>query len=216
MKKRYLVLLKLSLILNIILIIGIILVIYKYQLKIYDKIVSHGPCKIVMFGNSLTAQGNWNEDLNRLDIKNSGKSGFTTSQFVYILYSSVIQYKPEICFIEGGINDIGTGIPLSRTYKNYESIVDTLIKYKIEPVLQSTLYVNQANDSVVNSKVDSLNYFLLKLASKKNVMYLELNPYLSENKRLKKEFSKDGIHLKESAYKIWVREVKKILDLKGI
>jgi len=216
MKKGNQLFFRLSLILNIFLIFSIMLIAYKYRAKIYDKFASFRTYNIVMFGNSLTSQGNWNIDLNRTDIKNSGTGGFTSSHFVWIIDGSVLKYNPKICFIEGGINDIGVGIPLSRTYKNYESIVDTLIKHKIEPVLQSTLYVNQPYDSVTNSKVDSLNYFLSNLAAKRNIVFLDLNPYLSENKKLKKEFSKDGVHIKESAYKIWIREINKILEIKGI
>jgi lysophospholipase L1-like esterase len=214
MKKK--IFLRFSLILNIILILGILLISYKYREKIYEKIASLRKCNIVMFGDSLTAYGDWNKDLNRVDIRNSGTGGFTTSHFVMTINTSVLKYNPQICFIEGGINDIGVGIPLSRTYKNYESIVDTLLKHKIEPILQSTLYVNYLKDSITNSKVDSLNYFISNLAVKRNIIFLDLNLYLSHNKRLKKEFSKDGVHIKENAYEIWIREIAKILKSKGL
>jgi len=169
-----------------------------------------------MFGNSLTAEGKWNSELKRFDIKNSGRSGFTSSHFVWILQDAVLKYKPKICFIEGGINDIGTGIPLSRTYENYETIVDILIQHQIEPVLQSTLYVNKPDDSVTNSKVESLNYFLSNLASKRNIIYLDLNQYLSENKKLRIEYTRDGVHLRQSTYKIWAHEIDKIIKNKWI
>ncbi|MBW8332306.1 MAG: hypothetical protein K0M40_09830 [Prolixibacteraceae bacterium] len=174
---------------------------------------------IVMFGNSLTAGGKWSNDLNRLDIKNSGTGGFTTSHFVWILKGEVIKYNPKICFIEGGINDIGVGIPSNRTFRNYKSIVDTLLKYQIEPVLQSTFYVNLPNDSVTkfyNSRVDSLNKYISTLANENGITYLDLNQHLSENGKLKKELNKDGIHLNELGYKIWIREIDKFLKQKGI
>jgi len=207
---------KFSIILNDVLINYIILIINKLKAKIYDKVASFRTSNIVMFGNSLTAGGKWNADLNRFDIKNSGTVGFTSSHFVWILDSAVIKYKPKICFIEGGINDIGVGIPLSRTYENYELIVDTLIINKIEPVLQSTLYINQPDDSVSNSKVDSLNYFLSNLAAKRKITFLDLNQFLSANKRLKMEYTIDGVHIKKNAYKIWTHEIAKILKNKGI
>ena len=65
-----------------------------------------------MFGNSITANGKWGDGLNRLDVKNSGTGGFTTSHFVWTINDQVLQYHPKICFLEGGINDIGVGIPL--------------------------------------------------------------------------------------------------------
>ena len=172
-----------------------------------------------MFGNSLTAGGKWNKELNRLDIKNSGVGNFTTSNFVWILNKAVIQFKPKICFIEGGINDIGIGIPLKRTFRNYQSIVDTILRHKIEPVLQSTFYVNYPNDSTtnfINSRVDSLNSYLSVLANKNGIGYIDLNYLLSENGRLKKEYSRDGLHINDLGYDIWIREVDRILRSKGL
>jgi len=210
---------KISIILNCILIVGILFIGYKLRTKLYDKLASKKSYNIVMFGNSLTAGGKWNYDLNRFDIKNSGTGGFTTSHFVWILKGAVLQYNPKICFIEGGINDIGVGIPLSRTISNYNSIVDTLLKYHIEPVLQSTFYVNYPNDSLtnlMNSKVDSLNNYLSTLANIKGINYLNLNQFLSENGRLKKDLNRDGVHINEIGYKIWTREIEKILKFKGL
>jgi len=217
--KRNKILIRLSILLNIVLIIGILFAAYLFRAKIYDKIASSKTYKVVMFGNSLTEGGEWNKDLNRLDIKNSGTGGFTTSHFVWILDDKVIQYKPKICFIEGGINDIGVGIPLNRTFSNYQSIVDTLLKHQIEPVLQSTFYVNYPDDSITNStnsRVDSLNIYLSSLASRKGIKYVDLNQFLSEKGRLKKELNMDGIHINGSGYKIWAKEVDRILKLKEI
>ncbi|MDP2338703.1 MAG: GDSL-type esterase/lipase family protein [Bacteroidota bacterium] len=216
MRKKNQVLFRLSIIMNVIVIIGILGFLYKNTHKKNEQAVSDRAYNVVMFGNSLTAGGNWNQELNRLNVKNSGFPGFTTSHFVWLLNDEVLKFKPKICFIEGGINDIGVGIPLKRTCENYEAIVETLMKNKIEPVLQSTLYVHRPDDSIMNSAADSLNYFLASLASRKNLLYLNLNQFLSENKRLKEEFTTDGTHLKESAYKIWIREIEKILKRKGI
>ena len=98
-KKKNLILI-FSIILNIIFIIGFLFIGYKFRARIYDKIASFSTYNVVMFGNSLTAGGKWNKELNRLDIKNSGVGNFTTSNFVWILNKAVIQFKPKICFIE--------------------------------------------------------------------------------------------------------------------
>jgi lysophospholipase L1-like esterase len=206
-------------ILNGVLIIVILCAGYKFRTNIYEMIEPEKSYNIVMFGNSLTAGGQWDAELNRFDIKNSGTKGFTTSHFVWILNGAVLKYNPKICFIEGGINDIGVGIPLTRTCNNYNSIVDTLLKHRIKPILQSTFYVNYPNDSLnvlYNSKVDSLNFYLSTLANKKGITYLNLNQYLSDHGRLRKELNMDGIHINELGYKIWTREVDKILKSKGL
>lgn len=175
---------------------------------------------IVMFGNSITANGKWDKGLTRQDVKNSGTGGFTTSHFVWIIKDQVLKYQPKICFLEGGINDIGVGIPLERIYKNYESLVDTLIRHKIIPVLQSTLYVNFPNNEVENnhhnSMVDSLNIFEKNLSESRRIEYLDLNKFLSKNKKLKMEYTTDGVHVNDEAYRIWYSELKEVLKRLGI
>ena len=64
--------------------------------------------------------------------------------------------------------------------------------------------------------VDTLNTFLKKLAASRNIDYLDLNKYLSENKKLKKEYTTDGVHVNEVAYKIWYSVLEEVLKRKGI
>lgn len=218
MKKENLIF-RFSLILNMILIIAFMIIGYKFRSKIYDKIATQSSYKIIMFGDGFTSGGKWEKDLNRVDIKNSGIGGSTTSHFVWTLNDLVINYNPKICFIEGGINDIGVGIPLNRTFMNYQSIVDSLLKHQIVPVLQSAFYSNYPNaseSSLKKSRVDSLNLYLSTLAIKKGITYIDLDQNLSENGKLKKELTKDVYRINELGYKIWAREVDKILNTKGI
>ena len=175
---------------------------------------------VVMFGNSLIeGGGNWNEKLGRSDVRNSGRGGFTTSHFVWLLNDHVMKYKPEICFLEGGINDMGVGIPADRIKQNYQHMVDRLLENNIIPVINGVLYVNQENEKENEEKakmIDDVNAFLKQLAASKNIIYIDLNPQLSENKRLKKEFTTDGVHLTPAAYKIWSEEIKKVIRSKNI
>lgn len=175
---------------------------------------------IVMFGNSITANGKWDTGLGRADVKNSGTGGFTTSHFVWIIQDQVLTYQPDICFLEGGINDIGVGIPLERIYQNYQSLIDTLLSHKIIPVLQSTLFVNfpdnEKENNHHNQMVENLNTFLQSLAKSRKIEFMDLNQYFSENNRLKIEFTTDGVHLNEAAYKIWYAALEEVLKSKGI
>ncbi len=62
--------------------------------------------------------------------------------------------------------------------------------------------------------IDEVNAFLQELAKSKKIAYIDINPQLSENKRLKKQFTTDGVHLTEVAYNIWAEEIKKVLNSK--
>ena len=115
---------KISVTLNIIFFIIICLLVYKLKDKLLNKFSSKNAT-IVMFGDSLTENGDWDDLLDRNDVANEGTGGFTTSHFVWQVPKSVVQRHPKICFIEGGTNDVGVGISYSRTIDNVEKIIDT-------------------------------------------------------------------------------------------
>ena len=59
-----------------------------------------------MLGNSLTNRISWNELLVRDDIANRGIGSDITAGFINRI-NFVFNVKPKICFIEGGVNDLG-------------------------------------------------------------------------------------------------------------
>ncbi|MGY4384237.1 lysophospholipase L1-like esterase [Pedobacter sp. UYP24] len=216
MKRNLKILFGLSLVLNLILAIGITIIIVKFKLDISAKIASKSSHAVVMFGDSQIYNADWNEDLNRSDVYNAGTPGFTTSHFVWLVQEKVIMQNPRICFIEGGINDIAVGIPLKRTFHNFESIVDTLLSHKIVPVLQSVLYTNHEDDITTNLKVDTLNFYLKSLAKLRNIEFVDVNSSLSTDGKLKKNLTYDGTHLKKEGYLLWAPKILAILKRKQI
>ncbi len=198
-----------SLTLNIIL---LILLCYKMRVTLKDKLSTY---QIVMFGDSFTESCDWAESLDRDDIKKSGYSGFIVPQMIDVINCAVTDFKPATCFIQGGSNDIKCGIPVSTIFANYTYIINTLREAKIEPVIQSTLNFNRENDSIDNSNIDSLNHLLSNLAKENKLHFIDLNKLLSLNGRLRAEYTIDGRHINQQAYKIWVGEIKKVIDTNG-
>lgn len=204
-KKKYAY--KISLLLNGIFIVLFIILGYKSIQKLFFQ---RERSTIVFFGDSIIKGGNWNDLLNRDDIKNSGFPGFTTSHLTWLIKENVIDYHPKICILEGGINDIGVGIPLKRIENNFRSLIDTLISRNIVPIVQSTIYQEDNPNSQI--LVDSLNSFLLNYCAQKSIQFLDINSKLSTSDGLKPMYSLDGTHITESAYVIWGGEIKRILD----
>lgn len=165
---------------------------------------------VVMFGDSITEDGDWSRILNRKDIRNSGYSGYTTYHLIEIVNDAVIRYNPKICFVKGGINDLFSDIPIEQIAVNIEEIVDALKKNRISVVVQSTLHV--FGDTWINQQVEKLNKLLQDIAVKNNCMFLDLNKRLSMDGQLKQEFSNDGVHLKPEAYIPWAEEVTRVLE----
>lgn len=190
--------------------IFLITCLYIFRDKWIQKIVAmQGDAKIVMFGNSLTAQGKWVELLGRTDVLNSGFPGLCTYHFVSLLQPHVIDKHPSVCFIEAGINDITVGVAQEKIQQNYQVILETIVKNGIKPVVTLTLY--EQNDPVSKKEVMRLNAFLISYCQKNKIEYLDLNQYLSDSTGLKPAFAKDKTHLNTAAYKIWADEVANIL-----
>jgi lysophospholipase L1-like esterase len=208
-------LLRISVGFNILLIALFITLAFIYRDKILQRFVAiKGNPVIVMYGNSITAQGKWVELLGRTDVMNNGLPGQTTYHFLQLLQTHVIDLHPKICFVKGGINDITVGVSAERIQENYKAILETIQKNHVIPVV--TLSTYEQNDPYSKKEVDKLNDFLTSYCQEKNITYIDLNQYISDSTGLKAEFAVDKTHLNDKAYQIWAREIRRVLDQKGI
>lgn len=188
-----------------------------YVIKLTPKNVRHD---VIVFGDSrVQMAGDWNRKMGRTDVVNAGFGGFTTSHFIWLVGPHVIEKHPRVCFLEGGINDIGAGIPLKRIERNYRSLVDSLLAHGVEVVMNTVTYPTEKEAEVQRFKVgmiDSLNVFISDLAKSKGLPCIDLNPILTEGKRIKKGYALDNVHFTAAAYAVWVDEMNRILREKGI
>ena len=178
---------------------------------------SQNPDKktIVMFGNSITFQGKWEEVLGRTDVANRGIPGYTTGQLIWTIKNGLHdQAGSKIWFLEGGINDISLGVPVERIFENYKTTVDSLKRNHIIPVVQSTILKNNAKAD--NKQVSKLNKLVKSWCIKTKVDYIDLNAFLSRDGELIKELTTDGCHLQPVAYKPWGEAITKVLLKYGI
>ena len=98
-----------------------------------------GQFDIVMLGNSITEQIDWNELLGRNDIANRGISGDITEGML-LRMDSVLKLKPSLCFFMGGVNDITRRVSYEKILNNITEIIHVLSAEGIETVIQSVLY----------------------------------------------------------------------------
>ncbi|MDR1897208.1 MAG: GDSL-type esterase/lipase family protein [Prevotellaceae bacterium] len=160
--------------------------------------------KIVMLGNSITAGVEWNELLGRGDIANRGIGGDITEGFINRL-PDIYGLNPKICFIMGGINDIGRGLPVDVIVENMRTIVENLNSHGIKTVIQSTLYISKQADPKKkrNAAVDELNKHLKEICAEKGLLFLDVNQTLSSDGALDEKYTYDGVHLLGSGYEKW-------------
>ena len=184
---------------------------YELELGKY-KIYKTKQADIVMLGNSLTHGINWNELLRRESISEQGIPSDITAGVLNRM-NFVLKVKPKICFIMIGVNDIFSWIPVDTVFANYSKIVEKLKENNIIPIIQSVLFAGEIQQVAVdrNKEIVKLNRLLYEFAKKNGFEYLNLNRKMSRASFLKKDITIDGIHLNGEGFKLWGREVDKVL-----
>jgi len=172
---------------------------------------------VVMLGNSLTYNVNWNELMGRTSIVNRGIASDITEGYLHRL-DAVVKLKPRLCFIEGGINDIYAGVPVDLIYANYKRIVEELKRNAIVPIIQSTLYVSPRwHDYQTNNRsVKRLNAHLRQYAATNGIEFIDLNKALGADDVLDDSLTYDGVHLNAQGYALWAPKVKLVLVAHGL
>jgi len=169
----------------------------------------------VFLGNSITAGTDWSKLLNLPQAKNRGISGDITFGVLERL-QEVIDRKPAKVFVLIGINDISRNIPDSLILRNYKKIVQRIREgsRKTQIYFYTLLPVNASFEKFKNhygkdEHILYLNDEIRKLAAK-NVTVIDLYPhFLDEQKRLKAELTKDGLHLIPAGYQVWAEVLNK-------
>lgn len=185
---------------------------YEYKTDLYNYYEKKGD--VVMLGNSITEEVNWNELLNRNNIINRG-IGWDTSEGIKNRLSSVFNTEPKLCFIMAGANDIRLGIEESVIVTNIDAITKKLIDHKIKPIVFSILYVSIdfENYKEFNQKVKSINNELQFQCKKNGIEFIDLNKrLLNTNDLLQDQYSYDGIHLTGYGYSKWGVIVNDIIE----
>ncbi|MGQ7856177.1 GDSL-type esterase/lipase family protein [Pedobacter sp. WC2501] len=170
---------------------------------------------IIFLGNSITAGTDWAKLLDLPQAKNRGISGDITFGVLERL-QDVIDGKPEKIFILIGINDISRNIPDSVILRNYKTMIARIRKgsKKTKIYFNTLLPVNAAFEKFKNhygkdEHILWLNDEIRKFTAK-NVTVIDLYPnFTDQDKHLKAELTKDGLHLIPAGYQVWADFLKK-------
>lgn len=193
---------------------------YKYLERMEFFSLNSGQKDIVFLGNSLTERGDWENIMNRNDVSNRGIGSDITEGFINRIYD-VFRLKPRICFVEGGVNDLGRQIAQDTIIRNLGIIIDTLRGEGIIPVLNMVTYLTDYykwhEPKEFNDRIKKLNKAIKALAKKKKVQVINLNPKITDGKFLLEQYAiPDGIHYTDATYQLWKDEIVKILAKNGL
>jgi lysophospholipase L1-like esterase len=126
---------------------------------------------------------------------------------------SVFDCNPSDVFLLIGINDLGMGHKPADIEAGDREILEQ-IKKKAPAVHVhiESLLPTRDNYAKHNANVNDSNNRLQKLAKEFDYDYVDLHSKMTDDKgELKKEFTPEGLHLKEGAYKVWQAEINRIL-----
>lgn len=129
------------------------------------------------------------------------------------LDNSVFDCAPTDLFILIGINDLNSGKTVDSMEAGYRELLRRVRQKRpdLRIVVQSVL-PTRGEYAKRNAPVTDFNERLKKIAAEFNCVYLDLNALLRDAQgELKAEFTEDGLHLTEPAYRLWQAEVLKVL-----
>jgi lysophospholipase L1-like esterase len=174
--------------------------------------------KIIMLGNSITAEAEWLELFQNPDILNRGIIGDGTGDILLRL-DPIIAAKPRQVFLLIGVNDLMFQ-PVSKILENYEQIVKRLrvesptTKLYCESVLP--IHNSLRRNGLRNEDIDVLNLGIEKIAGQYGARFINLaKNFKNTEGALNAVYSIDGIHLNGTGYLVFRDLIKAYLENKA-
>ncbi len=190
-----------------------------YTLSAHDERIIRGWTKsligfetdIVFFGDSLTCHGNWNGYFPSKNICMLSIPGARISSSIYRT-KMVLQLNPKKIFVMLGINDLSSCNWKEIITTEYTKIISQFKETGAQVYIQSILPVRPPS-RINNNTIDRANELLKNIANTYSCTYIDLHTEFSdENNQLIKTHTKDGLHLKESGYDLWVSIIKNYVE----
>jgi len=156
--------------------------------------------RIVMFGDSLTAQGDWSGLFPEREIVGAGFSGYTTEQLTR-LAGDAVRAKPAAVFVLSGTNDVFQGRAPSWTVDRLNELVTA-----IETESPGTRVVLQTvpPSAEMSAEVIATNVAIRRFGAARGLDVLDLHPEFDDGSGgLREDETYDGVHLTAAGYARW-------------
>ena len=128
----------------------------------------------------------------------------------------VYRYNPSKVFLLIGTNDIYKEKSQDEIITNISKIIDNIKENRkyTEIYIESIYPINSNKEKKrTNKEINEINEKIKDLCKEKEVTYLNIGKLLmDDNKELKSDYSKDGLHLNDDAYQVITNELIKYLD----
>ncbi len=160
----------------------------------------------VFLGDSITELCDLSVYYNGLNAVNRGISGDTTGGMLDRLGRSVLELEPapDIVLVQGGINDLYTGVPEDDIVDNIRAIVrktkETLPEAGV--IVQSIYPVSASRGMDLNGAIRRVNARLKALTEEEGCLYADVHAALAaEDGALAAGYADDGLHPSVKGYR---------------
>ncbi len=161
---------------------------------------------IVMLGDSITAEGEWDALLPDQPLVNEGHPGFTTAELIDVA-ARIGDAEPAAVIALTGTNDIRDGHPATWTEAHLEQLIDRLGQSSTI-VIQTVLPRADAR-----AEVADVNAMIRDLAARRGLQVLDLNAAFDDGTgALRSDETDDGLHLTVEGYRRWASELEPLLE----
>ncbi len=207
-------------ILSILLLVSLVINIYFFDVKKTSIVLDEN---VVFFGDSITSGYKIEEFYPKNNVINSGTGGDTTEDLLERM-EDVYKYNPSKVFILIGINDLNRGKSIDEILDNIQRIVNN-IKTNREYTniyIESVYPINRNvfedkdysfNNDISNDTIKELNDRLSNLCKENSIQYVDVyNNLIDSEGNLKKDYTKEGLHLTDLGYFKVTSSLSKYID----
>ncbi len=161
----------------------------------------NGKADVVMFGDSITAGGRWEEMFAGIAIHDRGIGGDTITGMERRV-PQVIAKKPGKVFMLAGINDVFAGNKEADILARYAAVAKALAP-QTELYLQSIILCGEPRcDDDRRAVIKRLNAKIAEIAKANGATYLDLNAALAPDGQIAAAYTTDGVHLSGDGYRV--------------
>jgi lysophospholipase L1-like esterase len=115
-----------------------------------------------------------------------------------------------------GINDFGSSKPLDTAQKHYEEVVAALREAVPDARLHlESLIPTSGRFAFHNATVNEMNRRIQRIAAQNGADYIDIHALVAdESGELRKDLTRDGLHLTAPAYALWKAQLEQVLGAK--
>ncbi len=164
---------------------------------------------ILLIGDSITEGFNTSRFLSGLKVINKGVSGDSTVECLQRIEKNWFEDKPGLIFICIGTNDFARDRSDEIILENISGVIIKVKTYsRVSNIVITSLFPTRDNPPRPNSRINLFNKKLKELSAENNCLFFDLHKdFIDPEGNLKAEFTEDGLHLTEPAYKHWAEKL---------